>query len=400
MSCYPVSSPTNRPNKNIATPFALRWFFALVTITLSFLASAKTVEPLPLSELRTFSEVYAHIKANYVAPVDDHTLIKAAVAGMVSQLDKHSRLMQAAEFSDFSAGNEGEYAGIGLAFEDHPNGLRITHIIENGPADKQALKSGLVITHINQIEIKHIQADDAFKLINGEVGSQLVLTFYDPKLIPRHEKVVRLTRELINLPTVRFEQLPGQIAYIAIDQFSKKTPFEFIDQMEKHSLPSQLIIDLRDNPGGVLDASIQLADLFVEKGTIIRSVGRAADANEIFNASAISPYSNTQVAVLMNAGSASASEIFAVALRDHDKATIFGEKSYGKGTIQSIFFLENGSGLKMTTAEYFSPKGKKIQDIGVSPDIKSDTENLSNATDNPVLNDLGILQAYQWLIKR
>lgn len=373
------------------------------------LAKNQPEQALPLDELRAFSEVYYYVKSSYVEEVDDKALIKAAIKGMVSSLDNHSRYLDSSAFANFTADNNGEYAGIGLSFADHLLGIQIDTVVKNGPADRQKLTKGMVVTRINDIDIKRISSDDAYKLLHGKVNSRVKLTILDDGqefansdlvIADLKKKDYLLTREVIYLPSITSDLLPANIGYLAISQFTKKSPIEFIDavnQMSASQPIKKLIVDLRNNPGGVLESAIQISDLFIDSGTLLTSAGRTDEANEIFHASSIAPYVDLQVVVMMNEYSASSSEILAAALQDHDKATILGDISYGKGSIQSIYFLRKESGLKITTAKYFSPKGHKIQGIGIRPDVQFKTAGLENHQRTEILNDLELLQAFEIL---
>ncbi len=358
-------------------------------------------QTLPLEELHTFTDVINQIKAHYVEELDDKDLIKAAIAGMVSSLDRHSRFLDRSALANFTADNNGEYAGIGLSFADHQLGIQIDTIVKNSPADRQNLIKGMVVTKINGINIKRITSDDAYKLLHGKVNSKVTLTIVKDTKVDKSEFIETdyvLTREIIVLPSVTSNLLPTNIGYIAISQFTKRSPFEFIDAVDEmsavHSF-EKLIIDLRNNPGGTLESAIQISDLFIDSGKLLTSTGRTIDANEVFKASSIAPYMDLEVVVMMNAYSASSSEILAAALQDHERATILGDVSYGKGSIQSIIFLRENSGLKITTAKYYSPNGHKIQDVGIQPDVMFKTAGLENQRETELLDDLEVLQAFK-----
>jgi carboxyl-terminal processing protease len=386
-------------------------FLVAVTATILLLSSGPSLatpplqaevaaeQPLPLDELQTFSEVYFYVKSTYVEEIDDKTLINAAIKGMVSSLDNHSKYLDPSMFASFTADNNGEYAGIGLSFKDHPLGIEISTIVKNSPADRQKLTTGMVVSMINGINIKKISSDDAYKLLHGRVNSKVRLTVLnDDQSAHSSSSDYLLSREIIYLPSISSKLLPNNVGYLAISQFTKKSPIEFIDAVTEMSAKQplkKLIIDLRDNPGGVLESAIQISDFFIASGTLLTSSGRTSEANEVFEASSIAPYLNLDVVVMMNAYSASSSEILAAALQDHKRATILGDISYGKGSIQSIYTLRRSSGLKITTAKYFSPNGHKIQGIGIKPDVMFKTAGLENDQQTEILDDLEVLQAFE-----
>ncbi len=357
-------------------------------------------QALPLEELRTFSQVYYFVKSTYVEEVDDKALITAAIKGMVTSLDRHSRFLDASALINVNQDNNGEYAGVGLSFIENKQGLEISKVIKNSPADRQAIRQGMIVTHINATEVRRLTREDAFKLLKGKVNSQVKLTLINPSQVqqPNTATDYYLVREVIELPSIHSNLLPGNVGYLAISQFTKKTADEFthaVASLSKEEPISKLIIDLRNNPGGVLETAIQISDLFINSGKLLTASGRTEDANETFVASSLAPYHDFDVVIMMNENSASSSEILAAALQDHNRATILGDISYGKGSIQSIYFLPFNAGLKITTANYYSPKGHKIQDVGIKPDVLFKTAGLENHQQNEQLDDLELLQAFQ-----
>lgn len=370
---------------------------ALIVLCLvtSGLQSKPAEEPLPLDELRAFTEAYYQIKSNYVKDVADVRLLRAAIRGMVADLDRHSRYLPPEEFERFNTDNEGEYAGLGLTFNEHKYGIEIREVIKNSPAEAAGLEPGMLVTHIENKPLKFMSADEAYKMLKGEAGTFISLTIAASKF-PKPQ-VFKLERQIILLESVASQMLPEKTGYISISQFTLHSVEEFnraIQALSEDKAIENLIIDLRNNPGGVMEIAVELSDLFISKGKLLISSGRTEDANEVFYAEENAPLSKLNVLVMINGGSASASEILAAALQDHKKAVIFGEKSYGKGSIQSIFALNQKSGMKLTTAEYFTPKGKKIQDIGVKPDIEYKEKPEKNTYNVSLLDDPQLLQAY------
>ncbi len=374
------------------------WLLACASVFAG--SEIKEPESLPLTELKAFTEAYYQIKSAYIEDVDDTTLIREAIRGMVSSLDAHSRFLPPREFEQFNSESHGEYAGIGMSFSDHKLGIKIERVIMQSPAQRAGLKKGMLVTHINRASLRYVSGSDALVLLQGDVGSLVELTVTSSKM-PQPE-IIKLTRELIELKSVTSEALPDNAGYISLKQFTLKSVAEFkqaVDRLSKISPLSKLIIDLRDNPGGVMEVAVELSDLFVNNGKLLISTGRIDDANQVYYASEESPLKDIKVVILINEGSASASEIMAAALKDHNKATILGETSYGKGSIQSIIPLNHQSGLKLTTAEYFSPAGEKIQDKGVIPDVSFSTKKIKNPYSVSLLDDPEILQAYNLLTK-
>jgi len=385
-------------------------FSLAVTATAPNKKAADAFQALPLEELRTFSEVYYYVKSTYVDEVDDKTLITAAIKGMVGSLDSHSRYLDPTALAHFNLESDGEYAGIGLSFVENKHGLEISAVIKNSPADKQQLAAGMLVTKINGVAVELLTSEDAFKLLQGRVNTQINLTIVTParnnpdkiEFSQLVTKNYQLTRERITLPSVQSNLLPGHIGYLSISQFTKHSPDEFtaaVTSLSSNQPIEKLIIDLRNNPGGVLQSAIQISDLFINSGKLLTAAGRTQEANEIFNASSLAPYKNLDVVVMMNENSASSSEILAAALQDHNRATIVGDISYGKGSIQSIYFLPYNAGLKITTAKYYSPNGHTIQDVGIKPDVMFKTAGLENHQNEKQLDDLELLQAFKLISK-
>ncbi len=356
--------------------------------------------------LSQFKEAYHLIKSSYINETNDQQLITAAIRGMVQRLDEHSQYFDKTELAILNAQTDGQYAGVGLGFVDHPLGLKIINVIKNSPAYQQSISQGMVLTAINDLNIKNISAKDAYKLLQGEVDSKVKLRLAlltKNKISSVHN--YQLTRKVIEIPSVKYQLLPHHIGYLALSQFTRKSATEFTEAIGQLSVKqpiNKIIIDLRNNLGGVIESAIQISDYFIDSGKILISTGRAEDANETYLASKITPYKNFDVVILVNANTASASEFLAAALQEHHLATVIGEPSYGKGTIQSIYFLAQDAGLKITTAQYFTPKGHKIQDIGIKPDITFNTKKLKNHYPVKSLNNLELLQAFEYIktIKR
>lgn len=380
--------------------YLLRYVAITVLVFLSPISFAgkETQEQLPLSELRAFTEAYYQIKSSYVNPVEDAELIRAAIRGMVGSLDSHSRFLGPREFERFNTDNIGEYAGIGLQFNDHKFGIEVAQVIKNSPASRAGIRPGMIVTHIDNTQIKYLTADDALAKLKGEVDSEVALTVASAEFAKPKE--FRLTREIILLESVTSVALPNKTGYVAISQFTLNSVEEFkqaIFDLSTDGNLERLILDLRDNPGGVMEIAVELSDLFIQEGKLLISTGRTDDSNQTFYAHKMAPFSDMEVVVVINGGSASASEILVAALKDHQKATVLGETTYGKGTIQTVIPLNRQSGIKLTTAEYFSPAGSKIQDEGITPDVNFVKKALNNPYNVSILDDPQLLQAYNLL---
>ncbi|TQV70917.1 S41 family peptidase [Aliikangiella marina] len=382
--------------------------FSLLVMALAFYVtstSAKNSEQvkqeLPLSELKAFSEAYFQIKSSYVDDVEDVDLIRAAISGMVSSLDVHSRYLSPDDLRQFNTDNVGEYEGVGLSFNDHKYGIEVVEVVSGGPADKAGIEPGMIVTHIDKEAIQYLPVSEALTKLKGPIDSTVILTVAAAKFAK--PKDIALQREVIVIASVASQSLPNRTAYVGLSSFTMHSVEEFknaITSLSEENAIANLILDLRDNPGGVMDVAVELSDLFIPEGTLLISSGRTDDANEIFYAKQAAPFSDLKVVVVINKGSASASEILAAALKDHGKAVVLGETSYGKGSIQTLIPLNYESGMKITTAEYYSPLGNRIQDVGIKPDIKFDQQKRVNSYNVSLLDDPQLLQAYNILLKQ
>lgn len=379
--------------------FLQYFYLSLLILCTPTIAQAETTT-LPLDELKAFSTAYHQIKSNYVKPVSDDILIKAAIRGMVESLDKHSRYLVEEQFKAFMDANNGEYAGVGVKTIHHKLGEKIVDVVKDSPAAVAGIKTDMIITKIDGTSVKGLKRKKINQMLKGEVDSQIKLSVKTSENGTLNH--YQLKRELVMIASISNQLLPNNVGYIAISQFTFKSFEEFnvaINKMSAKRPLKKLIIDLRNNPGGTLDIAINLSNLFINDGKLLISRGNTKDANKIYYATEDAPLNNLDVVVVINSGSASASEILAAALRDHKKATILGENSYGKGSIQSIFPLEDRTGIKLTSAEYFSPLGSKIQDVGIKPDITFKTPKKKNPYKVSLLDDVQLLQAYYLLSK-
>ena len=334
--------------------------------------TATGMGPLPFSELKTFAEVFNTVKADYVFPVTNKKLITYAIRGMLSRLDPHSGYMDKRQFHDLEVDTEGRFGGLGLEVSMQHGMLVVVSPIDGSPAAHSGIKPGDVIVQINQRAVEGMTLGDAVHMMRGKAGSEIKLTVVrkgSPKPIS-----FTLTRSVIHVPSVKGRMLAAGYGYLRISQFQSNTPanirHQFADLVRTNNGPLKgLVLDLRNNPGGVLTAAVSVADDFLNHGVVVSTKGRTADANHSFRATPGDILHGAPIVVLVNGGSASAAEIVSGALQDHRRALIVGTQTFGKGSVQTILPMPNGGALRLTTAQYYTPSGKSIQDVGITPNI-------------------------------
>jgi carboxyl-terminal processing protease len=316
--------------------------------------------------------VYERVKANYVEPVDDHTLIKGAIDGMLAALDPHSSYEEGAEFDQLKTTTDGNYGGLGLTVSLEDGIVKVIAPTEDTPAWRAGIKAGDYITHINGEFLNGITLDQAVEKMKGDPGTPVKLTIVRPGRDKPFD--VTIVRERIQLRPVKWEIKDGGIGYVNIDTFSGNVA----DQVKSALLsidkatgghPIGYVIDLRSNPGGLLDQAVDVADDFLDSGEIVSQRGRTKDDIERYYARPGDMAHGLPVIVLTDAGTASASEIVAGALQDHHRALIMGETSFGKGSVQTVVQTGPDSALRLTTARYYTPSGRSVQAGGIQPDI-------------------------------
>ncbi len=366
-----------------------------ILVSLGITAAAQRGEPLPLKELQQFANVFAAIKGSYVEPLADEKLINDAIKGMFSDLDPHSAYLDAEAFKEMEAITQGGFGGLGMEIGSEDGMPKVIAPIEDTPAARAGIMSGDLITHIDGKTTKGMTLNDAIKLMRGEPKTTIVLT------IRREGRdkplVITLERDLIKVRSVRSKMLDNNIAYVRIAQFQERTTADLVKQLTElgaKAPPKALILDLRNDPGGLLDSAIGVSAAFLPPDVLVVSTkGRVPSSNReyfakpgdylrnSFNGTGIgidylaniASWSKTvPMVVLVNVGSASASEIVAGALQDHGRAKVIGNRTFGKGSVQSVLPLSEDSGIKLTTARYYMPKGRSIQVTGVDPDITVD----------------------------
>ena len=329
-------------------------------------------ETLPLDDLRTFTEVFAKIKNDYVEPVDDKTLLENAIRGMLSGLDPHSAYLIPDDYQDLQAGTSGEFGGLGIEVGMEDGFVKVIAPIDDTPAQRAGVEAGDLIIRLDDVPVKGMALPDAVKVMRGRPGTDIVLTIVREGT--NRPIRITITRDVIRVTSVRSRPLEPGYGYIRISQFQTRTGESLREEVgklreEADDTLKGLVLDLRNNPGGVLSAAVAVSDAFLDSGTIVYTEGRMDDAELTFSAKGSDILDGIPLVVLVNGGSASASEIVAGALQDHRRAVIMGEKTFGKGSVQTILPMDNGSALKLTTARYYTPSGISIQARGIVPDI-------------------------------
>jgi len=334
--------------------------------------------------LNTFTAVYSQIKQLYVDEIDDKTMFKNAIKGLVEGLDPHSSFLDPEDQSDLSENTMGRFGGVGIVIGTEGSFIEIISPIDDTPAYRAGLQAGDIILKIDDQNVNQINLEEGVKLMRGAPGTKVKLTIGRPDIAPF---VVEITREIITIVSAKGLLLDEGIGYIRISQFQNPTAKLVKDMVselvtDNNKKLDSLILDLRNNPGGLLNSSIDVANLFIDsEGIVVYTEGRTPSSKVTFPAKRGDILNGAPIVVLMNKGSASASEIVAGALQDHKRAIIMGQESFGKGSVQSMLSLEDGFGLKLTTARYYTPSGRSIQAKGIVPDVYLEDNTLSSFED-------------------
>nr|WP_269433246.1 S41 family peptidase [Halopseudomonas litoralis] len=326
--------------------------------------------PLPLNELRTFTEVLERIRTSYVEPVDDATMLENAIRGMLEGLDPHSAYLEPEAFQGLQDTTSGQFGGLGIEVGQEDGFIKVISPIDDTPASRAGIEPGDLIVKIDDHPVKGMSLMDAVDRMRGPAGSKITLTLVRGAGTPFD---VQLERAVIKVKSVRTEALDPGYAYLRITQFQNNTGEEVRRSLKTLTAKDELkglVLDLRNNPGGVLQSAVEVADAFLSDGLIVYTKGRLPNTEMRFNASSANPGKNIPLVVLINGGSASASEIVAGALQDRGRAVIMGTDSFGKGSVQTVLPLNNDRALKLTTALYYTPNGRSIQAQGIVPDIQ------------------------------
>ncbi len=332
---------------------------------------ANQEERLPLRELRLFTQVFEQIRRGYVEQVADTELLENAIAGLLLELDPHSVYLNQTDYEQLQESATGEYGGLGLRVGSERGMIKVIAPIDDSPAAEAGIEAGDFIVEVDGTPVRGMAVQKAIDKLRGEKGTSIKLTvFREGEDGPLDITVVRGT---IQLSSVRSRIIEPGYGYVRVSQFQVSSGKDFKKELlslkEKEPALKGLIIDLRNNPGGLVPASVEIADAVLDGGTVVYTEGRLPSANISFDAKSGDLLEGTPIVVLINGGSASASEIVAGALQDHRRAAIIGTQSFGKGSVQTVIPLGDGRAVKLTTARYFTPNGRSIQAEGVVPDI-------------------------------
>lgn len=363
----------------------------LVMAPLLFAQEADTpdeeVGQMSLEDLRVFVRVFEQLRQAYVEELDDAELFEMAVWGMLTELDPHSEFLDLERINELEDASEGRFSGIGVELTMEGNFLTIVTPMDDSPAARAGIQAGDIILEVNGESIEGLSFRHSLSRLEGESGEKLSLRL--DRLSEQQSIEVELIRERIALESVRSRVVAEDVGYLRITQFQQNTSAEFerdlAELLENNPLLTGLILDLRNNPGGLLRSAVDIADMFLDSGLIVSTKGRIESANQSFYAKPGSQAAELPVIVLINRGSASAAEIVAGALQDHERALVLGDISFGKGSVQEVLSIDDTRAIKLTIARYFTPSGRSIQAQGIYPDIRVDQGIVSwDREDNPL----------------
>ena len=333
-------------------------------------------------QLNLFGDIFERVRAGYVEEISDESLIEAAVNGMLTSLDPHSSYLSPKNFRDMQTQTRGEFGGLGIEVTMENGYVKVVSPIDDTPAFRVGLKSGDLITHLDTEPVQGLTLSEAVEKMRGKVGSDLKLTI---RREGRDPFDVTVTRDIIKIRSVRSRMEGNDIAYVRITSFSEQTTASMeraINRLKEEAAGKLkgVVLDLRNNPGGLLDQSVKISDAFLNQGEIVSTRSRRADEGQRFNAKPGDITEGLPIVILVNGGSASASEIVAGALQDHRRAIILGTRTFGKGSVQTIIPLSGHGAIRLTTARYYTPSGRSIQARGIDPDIVVEQAKLEKIT--------------------
>lgn len=336
---------------------------------------APAAEALPVDEIRTFAEVFTKVKKDYVEELGDADLLESAIKGLLEGLDPHSSYLDEEAYLALQEGTTGQFGGLGIEVGMEDGFIKVISPIDDTPAQQAGIQAGDLIIRLDDTPVKGLSLSEAVSRMRGEPGTDITLTI----VREGEEKPLKIaiTRDLIKVRSVRFRTLAPGFGYLRISHFQIHTAEDARVALQKLKEDNDnelqgLVIDLRNNPGGTLSGAVGVSDLFLNKGLIVYTKGRIEDSNLSFHAKPADMLNGAPIVALVNAGSASASEIVAGALQDHQRGVVMGQRTFGKGSVQSVLTISNNAALKLTTALYYTPSGRSIQAEGIEPDIVID----------------------------
>ena len=348
----------------------LKFSLLLVSINLNFIFSVKSTDNDVYKQLNLFGEVYERVRSEYVEKIKDKELIEAAINGMLQSLDPHSSYLNAESFDEMKVQTKGEFGGLGIEVTMENGLVKVVSPIDETPAQKAGIRSGDYITHIDQEPVMGLTLSEAVEKMRGPINTPILVTVAREGMEAFDIKIVR---DIIKITSIK-TKIEEDVAYLRITSFTQKTYKNLIkeyDKLEKDMKGNVkgLVLDLRNNPGGLLDQAVSVSDAFLNRGEIVSTRGRDTDAEQRYNASKGDITNGLPIVVLINGGSASASEIVAGALKDHKRGILMGTETFGKGSVQTIIPVTSKGAIRLTTARYYTPSGKSIQAEGINPDI-------------------------------
>ena len=327
-------------------------------------------EELAWEQARLFAEVLERVKRDYVEPLDDAELLESAIRGMVGDLDAHSQYLDAGEYRDIRISTTGSYTGIGIEIDEVGGNVMVVTPIADSPAARSGIRSGDQIIAVDHTAIEPHNLQEAIGRLRGHSGSKIIVSVLRDNEVIEHE----MRRQIIRMASVHKEILSPSFGYVRVSQFSENTARELsraVDDLQdtNEGMLQGLVLDLRNNPGGVLDSAVDVTDLFLDTGVIVTADGRSVDSRFTRSAHRGDILDGATMVVIVNKGSASASEIVAGALQDHNRALVVGTETFGKGLVQTVVPLSKGRAIKLTTSRYYTPSGDSIHDVGIMPDV-------------------------------
>ncbi len=361
-----------RLGKNIYFTSSISLILGVCIGAMSYVVADKNQPGLPMEEMRLFIDVFNQIKQAYVEPVEDKTLLENAIRGMLSELDPHSAYLKPQDYESLKVSTTGEFGGLGIVVGMEEGYVKVISPIDDTPADKAGVKAGDLIVKLDDKNVNGMTLNEAVDLMRGKPKTSILLTIVREGVNKPIE--IRVTRDIIKVESVKQRTLEEGYGYLRVSNFQMqtgsdlKTAYKTLLKDNNGSL-NGLVLDLRNNPGGVLDASVEVSDLFLNGGNVVSIKGRDAQSEKHFKAGKGDATNGVPLVVLVNGGSASASEIVAGALQDHKRAIIMGTTTFGKGSVQTVLGINKDHALKLTTARYYTPSGRSIQAEGIKPDI-------------------------------